>query len=121
MLLGGTLDGAPAQSRRLDLECPATCEASEPPLDLPAPLTDCQVFGVGVSSALLLCAATDEESLLHAFAIDLSQYTVEALPLREPRRGAAILPTPNSMIALLGGEHADGSPALTVEMLVPDL
>jgi hypothetical protein len=56
--------------------------------------------------------------LLRVFVVDLGGVTTE-LPLREPRRGAVPLPTPLGTLALLGGEHADGTPATAAEFLFP--
>jgi hypothetical protein len=38
---------------------------------------------------------------------------------REPRRGATAIDVPNGTVAVLGGEKADGSAALSVELFYP--
>jgi hypothetical protein len=52
--------------------------------------------------------------------IDYLNPAVTEMPLREPRRGATAVPAPNGTLALMGGVHLDGTPALSVEMFFPE-
>jgi hypothetical protein len=55
----------------------------------------------------------------HSYVIDVVASTVTEAPLREPRKGAGVTATPLGTLAVLGGVHLDGSPALTVETYFP--
>ncbi|MBI4702238.1 MAG: hypothetical protein HY744_14005 [Deltaproteobacteria bacterium] len=119
-LLGGSLDGAAPPARLLDPGCTADCApqiVGDPPADVA--LRDCRGFAAAGMKALIVCAELPPDGLCRTFAVDLAAAAVAELVLREPRRGATALAAPNGMLAIVGGEHPDGSPALTVEMLVP--
>jgi hypothetical protein len=44
---------------------------------------------------------------------------VREVLLREPRRGAAVVPAPNGTLTLLGGQLLEGDAALRIESLFP--
>ncbi len=45
--------------------------------------------------------------------------TATPKPLREPRSGATAVIGPTNSVAILGGQHTDGTPATSIEMYVP--
>jgi hypothetical protein len=55
-----------------------------------------------------------------AFFVALPSGAVTSLPLREPRFGATPTPTPNGMLALLGGVLVSGAPARSIELFYPE-
>ncbi len=61
--------------------------------------------------------------MIRTFVVDLSNaadaITSTEAPLREPRRGATPIVGPNDTVALVGGEHADGTPATSIELFTP--
>ncbi len=56
---------------------------------------------------------------MESYAIDPLEDIATPLLLREERRGGRVFAAPNGTLALIGGEHPDGEPAVTVEMLFP--
>jgi hypothetical protein len=52
--------------------------------------------------------------------VDVAAEEVTSLPLREPRRGASVLPAPNGTLALIGGETLDGAAAHSIELFFPE-
>jgi len=124
-LLGGVdAMGNPAPTLHLPLSsCGAGCMPDTPntALQLPNAL-------VGVSAYMLtngsLLAVGNEPGggFTRSFIVDVGvgvQMPVTEALLKEPRKGAAVIPAPNATLALLGGEHADGTPALSVELFLP--
>jgi hypothetical protein len=118
-LLGGTLAGAAAPTRLLDATCSIGCKSTEAmgatlPVVMPAPA----VFRfVGTKSIVI---GDEQGGMTRTFIVDLGGGgTISELLLKEPRRGATPMPTPLGTLALLGGEHADGTPALTMESFFP--
>ena len=118
LLCGQTAGGDPAPVRSLDLRCASACAATELAIDWPVPLEQC--FAYAVAGSGLLLVGQDGDGATRTFAVDLTGATVEELSLREPRRGAAVVPTPLGSLALLGGALLDDSAALTVETLMPE-
>lgn len=118
-LLGGLRDGAPAATRLLDAACTTACTATAlDALALPA-LTRAQAYALGAGR--LLAVGDDAESgLARSLSVDLGSGTVTELALREPRRGATLLAAPDATLVVMGGVHADGSPALTIERFLPE-
>ncbi|KYG04401.1 hypothetical protein BE21_46935, partial [Sorangium cellulosum] len=82
----------------------------------------CTATRTSASGGRLLAVGAEagEGGLTRSFVVDLAAAQVEELPLREPRRGATVVPAPNGTLALLGGVHAEGTPALTVEAFFPE-
>jgi hypothetical protein len=122
-LVGGVLEGAAARTRLLDPRCTSDC--SPDPLDAATPpvaLTRTAAFSREQGSPVLIVVGDDPapEGLTRTFLVDYLNATVTELPLREPRLGATAVPAPNGTLALVGGVHPDGTPALTVEMLFPE-
>jgi len=123
-LIGGTLLGQPAKTRSLDPRCTSDCktkdiDAATPPLAV----ARVKAFPVGTppgTRALAVGDEVDPDGTTRAFVIDLVEPGVTELPLREPRRGATLTDTPIGTLALIGGLHPDGTPALTVEMYFPE-
>jgi hypothetical protein len=121
LLLGGNAAGSPAPTRLLDLSCSTACSvAALPALDLPEALT--RGVGYVLSDSQLIVVADESASdpgETHSYVIDVVASTVTEAPLREPRKGAGVTATPLGTLAVLGGVHLDGSPALTVETYFP--
>ncbi|MEO7328751.1 MAG: hypothetical protein ABI193_09250 [Minicystis sp.] len=121
LLLGGHEGGKAAPSRLLDLNCATACPVTPlPTADLPRALgrgvafilSDTQVITVGDEAA-------EAPGETHSYVVDLVAATVTEAVLREPRKGASVVPTPLGTLAMLGGVHLDGSPAFAVETFFP--
>jgi hypothetical protein len=121
VLVGGTVAGAPAKTRVVDPRCTSDCSAEDRDLATPStPLTRVSAYPLGQGRLVAVGDELDPSGLTRTFMVDYGQETVTELPLREPRRWATPIPTPNGKLAVMGGVHPDGTPALTVEMLVPE-
>lgn len=121
VLVGGTLAGAPAPTRRLDPGCAVACAAIEiEGAALPAALTGVAAYALPGSRLIAVGDEIAAGGMTRSFVVDLGGATAAELPLREPRAGATPTPAPNGTLALLGGVHPDGTPAQTVEMLFPE-
>lgn len=118
LLLGG-LDGddLAAATRSIDPTCVSDCESQGVNIDLGARLDRCHAFLIGPEQALLLGQDVDLIQS-RAFAIDLVNLTAVEVPLREPRSGASVTPTPFGTLALMGGQ-TDAGPALSIEIFTP--
>lgn len=117
LVAGDDGSGASAAVRSIDLRCVADCAAVALSPDLGLLLTRGQAFAT--SGGTLLVTGNDPDGLLRSFSVYPTTAEVFELPLREPRRGAAVFPAPNGTLAVMGGVREDGSPALTVELLLP--
>src|SRR5262249_48276320 len=121
VLVGGTLNGMPASTRRLDPSCVVMCSSQEVMGATPSvALTNSYAYALGATKTLLLGDEAAGMGLVHTFLVDVSGQ-VDEIPLREPRRGATPIPTPTGALALLGGEHPDGTPAVNVEVFFPEV
>ncbi len=118
LLLCGLDADQPAPVRSIDLDCLSDCAAVTLDIDLATTLTDCDAYASD-DGALLLLGHDGDDHQVRAFTIAITAATATELPLREPRIGAVPVPAPNGTLALLGGEHPDGTAALTVEMFYP--
>ncbi len=118
VLLCGLDGDQPAPVRSLNLDCVSDCAAVTLDIVLPSTLTGCDAYATDEGQVLLVGHDTGD-SQVRAFAIAIAAATATELPLREPRIGAVPVPAPNGTLALLGGEHPDGTAALTVELLFP--
>jgi hypothetical protein len=121
VLIGGTLEGgAAAPIRRLDPTCVNGCVAS--PItgsDPSAALTSVHAYTLGGGRVIVVGDEIAAPAQTRTFVLQLGASAIE-LPLRDPRRGAAVIPAPNGTLAALGGTLvADGKPALSVELLFP--
>lgn len=120
-LVGGVQGGAAAPTRRLAPGCAATCAAVEVEgAALTAAIGGVAAFALPGGRILAVGSEAGEDGLTRSFIVDVAAAQVEELPLREPRRGAAVVPAPNGTLAVLGGVHADGTPALTIETFFPE-
>ncbi|MFO0757669.1 MAG: hypothetical protein U0359_14325 [Byssovorax sp.] len=122
LLVGGSDGGKPAATRVVDMGCSKACAAVEiPGMALPVTfdhgagyvLNDTQVIVVGDE------VSQDGPGQTRPFVLDLGAMSVTETPLREPRKGASPIPTPLGTLAILGGQHLDGSPAFSVESYFP--
>lgn len=120
VLIGGTLEGgAPAPVRRLDPGCVNACVATVVTSSDPSPaLTSVHAYTLGGGRVFVVGEEIATTPQTRTFLLQLGISATE-LPLREPRRGAAVIPAPNGTLALLGGTLLDGKPALSVELLFP--
>ncbi|MGK4004862.1 hypothetical protein WMF31_19685 [Sorangium sp. So ce1036] len=121
-LVGGALDGAAAPTRRLAPGCAEQrCAAAEiEGAALPAAIAGVAAFALPGGRVLAVGSEAGADGLTRSFLVDVAAAQVEELPLREPRRGATAVPAPNGTLALLGGVHPDGTPALTIETFFPE-
>jgi hypothetical protein len=115
--MGGST-GAP--TRLLQPSCSSMCAVEAVPEATPSVvLSRASAFSLGGGRAIAVGEELGGEGLLRSFLVGLvTPSTVEA-PLRDPRKGASLVPAPNGTLGLVGGVHADGSPALAVETLFP--
>jgi hypothetical protein len=125
VLLGGVEGGAPGKTRLLSPICvTAACSATVVTgASLPEALDGSAAFALGGRRFIVVgerAASADHPAATLSFLVDLGKGSVTELGLREPRRGASVIPTPTGGLALLGGAHADGTPALSVELLFPE-
>jgi hypothetical protein len=124
LLVGGVRGNTPAEPRFLNPTCTPPCAIVQADV-MPAlpPLRNTTAFQLSGSQALLV--GTDDTGMTQTFVLDVaatkSAITVTATnaPLREPRRGATAILSPVGSIAMVGGEHQDGTPALSVELFAP--
>jgi len=109
-------DGAemPAPARLLNLSC-TQCEPTMLDFALPEALDRCSVYN-GPNGFIVVGA--DGTGEMRAFLIN-SVPEVSEIALRDRRRGAVVAPAPNGTLAVIGGEKLDGTPALTIESLMP--
>ena len=121
VLIGGThADGTPAPLRRLDPTCTKDCAptvitGSDPSVAL----TSVHAYTLGAGRLIAVGEELTTPSQTRTFVLQLGTSAPE-LPLREPRRGAAVTPTPQGTLAVFGGRHVTGdTPALSVELLFP--
>ncbi len=124
-LLGGRSGADPASTRVLDLRCVADCEASIVVVE-DAALPEVASRGAAFATAKTVLVVGegdpdgDRPGETLAFSVDLGAATVTPLPLREPRRGATALPTPNGLLAIVGGIDDTGAGASSIELLFPE-
>ncbi len=116
--------GMPAPTRVLDLQCVTKCEESPgtqvvTEANVPELAARTQAYAMSTGALLVVGEADDGETL--AFRVAIAEKTVTALPLRDPRRGATPVPTPNGThLALIGGERTAGGPATSLELFFPE-
>ncbi len=120
VLAGGTLMNAPAPTRIFDLECKSNCTANPIEMaNLPLRLQDISAYALDANRSIFVGSESEGEQMTRTFMLDLLAPKATELPLREPRKGAVSTPTPLGTLAIIGGLHADGTPALTLETLFP--
>jgi hypothetical protein len=119
-LAGGQMAGAPTPTRSLDPDCVTACMAiALPEVSLTEPIVEVSAFSLGGGRAIAIGRALPDPGLMRSFLLDLGSDLVTEVPLREPRWGASVVAAPNGTLAIVGGMHQDGTPALHVEMLFP--
>jgi len=121
VLVGGVLPmGTGAPTRTWDPSCTSGCTMKDVAgAEIPIPLTRTRGFYLGGSRVLVVGSEPMGKKLIHVFEVDVDKPLVIEKPLREPRSGATVVPAPNGTLAILGGLHEDGTPALNVEMYFP--
>lgn len=118
-LIGGSINGMPAPTRRLDPTCLSNCVITEvAAASFPVATVGTRAFAIGGGRVVAVGEEPDSR-MMRSFVIELGGTITEA-PLREPRFGAAVTPTPVGSLAVLGGFHMDGTPALHIELLMPE-
>lgn len=122
LLVGGVEGTDPAPTRTFDPGCTSSCIPGSPAVTLPVTLQDAIAYQLS-SGALVIGTEVGGMGATRTFLLGLldpPNYTVTEAFLREQRRGATPIVSPNGAIALLGGEHlVDGSPALSIELFTP--
>jgi hypothetical protein len=126
LLVGGVRGDKPADPAFLSPVCttpPCTYGSVAMTPALP-PLRNTTAFQLSASQALLV--GTDDTGMTQTFVLDVATMkggtvtvSVTPAPLREPRRGATAILSPVGSVAMIGGEHQDGTPALSVELFAP--
>jgi hypothetical protein len=119
VLIGGEQAAGEAPPRRIDLSCTSDCTAEDLGAPLGVALGQSEAFLLAGDRVLVVGADATSNDEQRCFVLALSNGSVSEVPFREPRRGAALVPAPNGTLAFIGGEHADGSPALRVETFFP--
>jgi hypothetical protein len=125
ILVGGTRDGKPAPTRVISSACFTDCDNATNNHVLAAdglgkPLVACGAYQSSLAAALNLIVCSEPKSgEMLTYTLNVAGGVVKPVPLREPRKGATITPTPLGTLALLGGTLLDGSPAQRVELLYP--
>jgi hypothetical protein len=124
-LIGGRdAMGMPAATRVLDLQCVTECGTSPGTqivtgAAVPELAARGQAYAMSTGAILAVGEAEDGETL--AFRVSIVDQTVTSLPLRDPRRGATPVPTPNGThLALIGGERTTGGAATSLELFFPE-
>jgi hypothetical protein len=119
LLVGGTTPaGDPAPGRLFDPRCASSCTTQEvAELALAAPSSRASAYATAEGRAVVVIETMGSVEETLAFEVDVAGRSSTQLLLREPRRGASAVPAPNATLALVGGEHLDGTPARTVETL----
>jgi hypothetical protein len=119
-LVGGADHGTAAPTRRLDPSCAGLCSVEiVQNAGLPAAIGGVSAFALGSGRVVAVGDEVGDKGMTRSFVVDLGGAVTE-IALREPRRGASVIPAPNGTLALLGGVHEDGSPALSVELFFPE-
>jgi hypothetical protein len=107
VIVGGVVSGAAAPTRIIDLTCSDAMQCIPSTADgalVDTLATRTQAFSV-TNGVIVVGDSPNGETL--AFDVSLASGasgTATPLALREPRRGATAIPTPNGMLAILGGE-----------------
>jgi hypothetical protein len=110
---GGSLDGAPADTVALTIDCSdCTPELRGEPIPL------AQAHGFLLAEDDYLVVGTDADGATAATRLRAGE--VSAVPLREPRRRAVALRAPTGHVVVAGGELLDGSGvAPSLELFMP--
>lgn len=117
-LFGGTLGGAPAPTRSLSPGSLSSCALVEKSAEtLPVATRGAAAYSLGGDQVLVVAQAASDGETLAYLVNGPGGDAVQALPLKERRRGAVPVATPIAGLALLGGERvSDGKPATSVEL-----
>lgn len=120
-LVGGALGADAAPTRTIDLGCIADCAADPIGASLLPPLTSTSAFSIATGSLRTIVVGHDTAApfLTRTFLVDLGTGDFDEMALREPRSGASPVAAPNGTLAIVGGAHPDGTPALSVETWFP--
>ena len=134
VLVGGrAADGTSAPTRHLALNCVAPACVPTPIASATLPDVVENIVGyrrpdgtflvVGDALAGTGCGASFPNGCTLSYTVALGVAggagSATLVPFREARKGATAIDVPNGTVAVLGGEHADGSAALSVELFYP--
>lgn len=117
-LFGGNLNGAAAPTRSLSPGSLSSCAPAEKAAEtLPVATRGAVAYSLGGDQVLVVAQAASDGETLSYLVNGPGSDAVQALPLKERRRGAVPVATPIGGLALMGGERvADGKPATSVEL-----
>jgi hypothetical protein len=111
--LGGrNAAGMPAESVALNLGCGTACAPE--PAGAALDLVSARGFLLPSDRVLVVGTSSNGETL----AFSWSEAEAISVALREPRKGASATAVPTGHVAIVGGAHLDGSPALSVELFI---
>lgn len=120
VLMGGRVNGMAAPTRTIDLECTTDCMAAMvEAANLPLELERISAYAVDANRSVAIGTESTGEGFIRSFLVNVEEGSAQELVLKEPRKGAAITATPIGTLAIIGGVHSDGTPALTMETLFP--
>jgi hypothetical protein len=123
VLVGGQSGGAPAPTVTLDPACSGAACTLTPVAMAKLPVALENTVGYLRTDGTTYLVVGDDLSgtgFTLGFLVDVTGAgKVTPVPFREPRKGATTIDVPNGTVAVLGGEHGDGTPALSVEMFYP--
>jgi hypothetical protein len=114
LLVGGvsSVDGAPEPPRTFDLGCTIACA---PEATATASL-DLRRATALASNGAVVAVGEDADGVTRAAWAKDAQGAFVEVPLRDPRKGAVTLATGGGTLVVAAGVHADGTPALGVEV-----
>jgi hypothetical protein len=120
-MIGGAVGGKPSPTRTFAVDCGTSCKGVPVAgASLPVATARAAAFALGGERALFVGDEAAKPGATRVFLVDLGARSLKELALREPRAGATPIAAPNGTLALLGGVHADGSPALSIEAFFPE-
>jgi hypothetical protein len=121
LLVGGEVaqgsEVVSAPTRIVDATCASSCAATV--LDSAAPPATLSEASAWATASGRVVVVAEDAALeqTRTFLVDPSSATLTELELREARVGATAIPAPNGTLAIVGGRHPDGTPALAIELL----
>lgn len=109
---GRTETGGVADTVSLALGCGSGCMPTA--VGSPIDLVTTQAFELTEGRALVVGDDTSGNTQVNIW----SESAITPVPFREPRKGATAIAAPSGHVAIAGGTHPDGSPALSVELFI---
>jgi hypothetical protein len=125
-LFGGVDGTMPGPSWHMETTCNPCTPTPLTTTGLPSlpTVTGASAYSFSTGNGLNdLVVGTDATTgMIRSFILDVSNLPnvpITEVFLKEPRKGATVIASPIGTLALMGGQHADGTPALSVEMFRP--